>query len=216
MRLILLGAPGSGKGTQASRLSGYFKIKKISLGDILREEVKKGTDLGKKVITYMGKGLLVPDEIVSLLVEQSVDNSGFVLDGYPRNLNQARSLDTILEKKNFNLEAVVYLKVDKEIVIKRLSGRRVCKKCGANYHLETLPPKREGTCDFCGGELVQRDDDKPEVIEKRWEVFQEEAKSLLGYYQEKNKLITVDANGTPEQVFESIIMELKHGTRSFL
>lgn len=216
MRLILLGAPGSGKGTQANSLSDYFKIKKISLGDILREEVKKDTDLGKKVIAYMEKGLLVPDEIVSLVVEQSLDNNGFVLDGYPRNLTQSKNLDTILQKKNLSLEAVVYLKVDKDVAIKRLSGRRVCKKCHANYHLETMPPKKEGVCDLCGSALIQRNDDKPEVIEKRWEVFQEEASPLFTYYQEKHKLLAVDANKSPEEVFENIIVELKNGKHSFL
>jgi adenylate kinase len=208
MRLILLGAPGSGKGTQAKTLSEYYKTKRISLGDILREEVKKGTDLGKKVKGYMEKGVLVPDDIVSLVIEENIDRDGFIIDGYPRNISQAQNLDDILNKKGSNLDTAIYLDVNESIVIKRLSGRRVCKACGANFHIENMPPKRPGICDLCGAELIQRNDDKPEVIRKRWQVFEEESQPLINYYKEKKKLIVIDANREAEEVFEDIIKSL--------
>ncbi len=208
MRLVLLGAPGSGKGTQAKSISDHFKIKKIVLGDILREEVKKGTELGGKVRGYMQKGLLVPDDIVALVIKEHIDNQGFVMDGYPRNINQAHILDEILQEKNITLDRVIYLDVTQDTVMERLLGRRVCKRCGANYHIKNMPPKVENVCDICGGELVQREDDTYEVTKKRWEVFQKEAEAILDYYRKKGILISVDANKNAEEVFAEILTKL--------
>ncbi|MCD6229100.1 MAG: adenylate kinase [Candidatus Omnitrophica bacterium] len=211
MRIILLGAPGSGKGTQAKTMSEKLNIKRISLGDILREEVKKNTSLGEKVKEYMYKGLLVPDKIVSMVVEENIDSEDFVIDGYPRNTNQAKDLDNILSKKNLSLDKAIYLEVSQETAIKRLSGRRICKNCGANYHIENMPPKKEGICDICGGMLIQRKDDEPEVIKNRWTVFQKENVPLMNFYKEKDKLIIVDGNQTAEEVFQEILKKLNHG-----
>ncbi|RKY34004.1 MAG: adenylate kinase [Candidatus Omnitrophota bacterium] len=211
MRIILLGAPGSGKGTQAKTMSEKLNIKRISLGDILREEVKKNTPLGEKVKEYMYKGLLVPDKIVSMVVEENIDSEDFVIDGYPRNTNQAKDLDNILSKKNLSLDKAIYLEVSQETAIKRLSGRRICKNCGANYHIENMPPKKEGICDICGGMLIQRKDDEPEVIKNRWIVFQKENVPLMNFYKEKDKLIIVDANQEAEEVFQEVLKKLNHG-----
>jgi adenylate kinase len=209
-RIILFGAPGSGKGTQAEMLKEYLKVKRISLGDLLREEVKNNTELGEKVKGYMEKGLLVPDEIVSSVIEKNIDKDGFILDGYPRNINQAITLDSVLEKKESRIDLFIYLDVDEDTVIKRLSKRRVCKECGANYHLENMPPKTDNKCDICGAELIQRKDDTPQVIKERWRVFSEESKKLLEFYAERNKLVKVDGSKSKEEVFEKIKNELLH------
>ena len=210
MNIVLLGAPGSGKGTQAEKLSSYFKIKKIVLGDILRQEVKSESSLGRKAKGYMEKGLLVPDEIVDEVVKKYIDSDGFVLDGYPRNLHQAESLDKILKEKNLSLNKVFYLDVEKDTVIERLSGRRICKNCGAIFHIKNMPSKKEGICDFCGGVLYQREDDKPEVIEKRWEVFKKEVEVIVDYYKKQDKIIFLDANKDKEEVFKSLLENLKN------
>jgi adenylate kinase len=204
MKIILFGAPGSGKGTQATVLSDYFKLRRISLGDIFREEVKKDSTLGREVKNYMEKGLLVPDELVSRVVEENVSGDDFLLDGYPRNLNQAKTLDEILKKQGKDVDIFINLEVDEKTIIERLSKRLVCKKCGANYHLVNMPPKKDKICDSCSSELIQRKDDNPEVIKKRWEVFLNENKSLLDFYKEKKKLLTVDARGNKDQVFARI------------
>lgn len=204
MKIILFGAPGSGKGTQAIVLSEYFHLKRISLGDIFREEVKKDSFLGKEVKTYMEKGLLVPDDLVSRVIESNINEENFILDGYPRNLNQAKTLDQILAKKRKDIDAFIYLEIDEKTIIERLSKRLVCKKCAANYHLINMPPKKNGICDACGSELVQRKDDTPDVIKKRWEVFLKENKSLIEYYKDRNKLIAIDARGNKDEVFSRI------------
>ena len=209
MKVILFGAPGSGKGTQATDLSIYLNADKISLGDILRSEVKKNSELGKEVKGYMEKGLLVPDEVVSRVIEEAISNKNFVLDGYPRNLSQAEKLDSIFEKKSVELDAFICLDVDENTIIDRLSKRRVCRQCGALYHLENMPSKKEGICDLCGGELFQRDDDKPEVIKKRWEVFCKENQSLLDFYESKGKLIKIDARDSKDEVLERIKYALR-------
>lgn len=204
MKLILFGSPGSGKGTQAVMLGEYLGVKRISLGDILREEVKKNTSLGKEVKQYMEKGLLVPDELVSRVIEEHVDDSGFVLDGYPRNLPQAKRLEQILAKKKSDIDICIYLDIDEQTIINRLSKRRICKNCGFNYHLQTMPPKVADRCDHCQGELIQRRDDTLEVIKKRWQVFFEENRRILDFYRKKGKLVTVDGHGNKEAVFEKI------------
>jgi len=204
VKIILFGAPGSGKGTQAIVLSEHYKLKRISLGDIFREEVKKDSSLGKEVKSYMEKGLLVPDALVSKVIEENLNEENFILDGYPRNLNQAKTLDKILEKKGESVDAFIYLEVDEPTILERLTKRLVCKKCGANYHMVNMPSKKTGICDSCGSELIQRKDDTPEVIKKRWEVFLNENKSLLDYYKTKNKLIAIDARGNKDIVLERI------------
>jgi len=209
MRVILFGSPGSGKGTQAMLLADALGVKKISLGDILREEIKKNSDLGREVKSYMERGTLVPDQLVSRVIEENVDKSGFLLDGYPRNLDQAKELDEILKRKSSDIDSVIYLDIDEQTIVDRLSKRRVCKSCGANYHLESLPSKKEGICDRCGNELVQRSDDDPQVVKKRWAVFIEEVDKILDFYQTKNKLIKVNGRGRIKEVFERVKQELQ-------
>ena len=204
LRIVLFGAPGSGKGTQAILLSEYLNVHKISLGDILREEVKRQSPLGIKVSSYMEKGLLVPDEVVSEVIAAHLDNKGFLLDGYPRNINQAKNLEEILGIKHSAVDLFIYLDVDERTIVDRLSKRRVCKACGANYNLKNMPPKKDGICDACGAELVQRKDDTPSVIKKRWEIFTAESKKLLDFYQKNGKLIKVDGRGEKDEIFERI------------
>jgi len=208
MRVILFGSPGSGKGTQAMLLAGFLGVRKISLGDILREEVKKNSNLGQEVKSYMERGALVSDELVSRVVEESVNNSGFLLDGYPRNLDQAKKLEEILTRKNSNIDRVIYLDIDEQTIVDRLSKRRVCKSCGTNYHLISSPSRKEGICDKCQGQLTQRKDDDPQVIKKRWSVFIDQANKILEFYQDQNKLIKVDGRGDIKEIFERIKQEL--------
>ena len=202
--MILYGAPGSGKGTQAVMLAQSLDLRKISLGDILREEVKKESSLGQEVKSYMEKGLLVPDELVSRVIEENIDSTGFLLDGYPRNLAQAKKLEEILTKKSTGIDAFVYLFVDEDTIVDRLTKRRICPSCSENYHLENMPPKKEGVCDSCSAELIQRKDDTADVIKKRWEVFSEASEELLDFYKQRNKLIEVDARGDKDEIFEKI------------
>ena len=204
MKMVLFGAPGSGKGTQAKELSEHYNINKISLGDILREEVKKNSPLGNTVKGYMERGVLVPDDVVAKVIEENIGGESFILDGYPRNLNQAMYLDNILSKKNTALDVALYLDVDSQTIIKRLQMRRVCPKCGANYHLINMPPKKEGVCDLCGAELVQRRDDNPQVIKERINVFLKESKPLLDFYRDKNILINIDARNDKDKVLNEI------------
>ncbi|MDP8289369.1 MAG: adenylate kinase [Candidatus Susulua stagnicola] len=208
MRVILFGAPGSGKGTQVTLLANFLGVKKISLGDILREEVKKDSSLGKEVKSHMEKGALVPDELVSRVIEENIGDEGFLLDGYPRNLDQANKLEEILSKSNSDVDRVIYLDIDEQTIVDRLSQRRICGSCGASYHLVSLPSAKEGICDMCGKELVQRKDDNPEVIKKRWSVFTNQASKILEFYKDKNKLVKVDGRGDVKEIFERIKKEL--------
>ncbi|MCK4917754.1 MAG: nucleoside monophosphate kinase [Candidatus Omnitrophica bacterium] len=209
MKAIIFGSPGSGKGTQAVILSEYLKLKKISLGDILREEVKKESDLGKEVKSFVEKGILVSDELVSRVIEENIKIDNFLLDGYPRNLKQAQHLEKTLEKNDKKLDFLIYLDIDEKAVEDRLSQRRVCKLCGANFHLENMPSKEEGVCDICDGELIQRKDDTPEVIKKRWEIFSNESKSILEFYTGKLKIIKVNANEDKDSIFSDIKEQLQ-------
>lgn len=209
MRVIIFGSPGSGKGTQAMLLADALGVKKISLGDILREEVRKNSYLGQEVKSYMERGVLVPDKLVSRVIEDNVDKGGFLLDGYPRNLDQAKELDEILKRKSSDIDNVIYLDIDEQTIVDRLSERRICKSCGANYHLKNLPSKKEGICDKCGSELVQRKDDDPQVVKKRWAVFIEDVDKILDFYQKKKKLIKVNGRGRIEEVFERVKQELQ-------
>ena len=210
MRLVLIGAPGSGKGTQAEKLSSYFKIKAVSLGDILRGEVKNNTDLGKKVEKYMLEGVLVPDEVVAEVIDKNLSKQGFILDGFPRNLQQVEMLDKILANKGISLDKVIYFDVSQQKVIERLSGRRICKNCGALYHIKTMPPRKEGICDKCGGELIMRKDDNEDTIRKRWQVFIENSLPMVEDYRTKGILLEINAEFDKEKVFEDIVNSLKN------
>ncbi|MBN2120110.1 MAG: adenylate kinase [Candidatus Omnitrophica bacterium] len=204
MNLVLLGAPGSGKGTQAKILSEYYGIENISLGDILRQEASHNTALGKSVKKYMNEGVLVPDEIIKEVIASKIDKTGFILDGFPRNINQATILQKILEESGSSLDKVIYLEVNQDTAVRRLSGRRVCKNCGALYHVVTMAPKQTNICDRCASELVVREDDKETTVRKRWEVFMNETHSLIDYYRKQDKLLDIDGNQDKDEVFERI------------
>ncbi len=209
MNLIILGAPGSGKGTQSVKLSKELSFAHISTGDMLREAVKNETDLGKKAREYMQKGQLVPDELVIGLIDQRIKQKdaerGIIFDGFPRNINQAKSLDKILNENNKSVDTVINLETTEDVVIQRLCGRRVCKKCGAIFHIKNMPAKIEGVCDHCQGELYQRADDKEETIKKRLDVYTKENAALMKFYQENKKFISLDANHDADIVYKEIL-----------
>jgi adenylate kinase len=204
-RIIFLGPPGAGKGTQAERLAEDLKIKKISTGDILREAVAKGTELGQRAKSYMERGELVPDEIILGIIDEAInDEEGFILDGFPRNINQAKALDEMLSRKGLNITHVIFLDVPDEEIIKRIAYRRVCLKCGAVYNLIFNPPKEDETCNNCGSNLVQREDDREEVVRKRLEVYRDSTEALVKIYDERGVLIRIDGLGDREEVFRRI------------
>ncbi len=208
MKIVMLGAPGAGKGTQAKRLAVKYEIPHISTGDIFRANIKNGTELGKKAKVYMDQGLLVPDElVVDLVIDRFKEpdcRRGYVLDGFPRTIPQAKALDEALAKNSDAIEYAIDVDVPDENIIRRMSGRRACTSCGATYHMVTIPPKKEGICDVCGAELVLRADDKPETVEKRLKVYHEQTQPLIDYYQSRNILISVDGTRDMEEVFEEI------------
>ncbi len=206
MNLVLLGPPGAGKGTLAARLVEAFGFVHLSTGDILREEVKKGSELGKLAQGYMERGELVPDEVILGMVRERVDgkSDGFLFDGFPRTIAQAEGLEEILP-----VHLAIYLELPEEEVVRRLSARRVCKQCGANYNLITQPPKVPGVCDRCGGELYQRPDDNEEVIRNRFRVYTEQSAPLIDYYERKGILVRVDASLPPEEVFRRVAEALR-------
>lgn len=203
MNFLIFGAPGAGKGTQSQELARHYRLAKVAVGDIFRNEVKRKTDLGKEVLAYMEKGLLVPDTIVDAIVEKNLPAHDFILDGYPRTLAQAKTLQHLLDSKKSHVDAVLFLDVSGEKAVERLSGRRICKKCGANYHVKNIPPKRPGICDSCGEPLVQRDDDTEETILKRLQVYKQESLPLLAYY--KDRIISIDANKNKDAALSDII-----------
>lgn len=213
LRLVLLGPPGAGKGTQASAIVDKYSIPHISTGDIFRANIKNGTELGKQAEAYMNKGLLVPDELVVSIVKDRLTEEdckdGFLLDGFPRTVNQAEALDKELKDMNLKLDKVINIEVGKEILIERAIGRRICKSCGSTYHIKFSPPKEENICDKCGGELYQRDDDKVETVEKRIEVYLEQTQPLIDYYDKKDLLLNVDGTKSIEEVFEEIVASLE-------
>jgi len=215
MRIILMGPPGAGKGTQAKTLAVKLGLAHISTGDILRQNVAKSTALGAQAKEYMNKGLLVPDELVTKMVKDRLSQAdaakGFILDGYPRNLKQAESLEAILMELNRNIDFVIDLDVDEKIVIERLSGRLACKGCNANYHIKNMPPKKPMTCDNCGGALYQRQDDQEETIKKRLEVYRQESSPLIEHFRQVNKLQRIYAGDDPEIVLNKIIDLVQHG-----
>lgn len=212
LRAVLLGPPGAGKGTQAVRLVEKYEIPHISTGDIFRKNIKEGTELGKKAQEYMNAGALVPDELVVDLVKDRLQQddckNGFLLDGFPRTIFQAEKLDEFLSESNLKMDIVINLKVKKEALIKRLTGRRVCKDCGASYHIVNIPPKKEGVCDICGGELIQRKDDNIETVENRINVYEEQTAPLIGYYKEAGSLVDFDGEASLDEVFDAIVQAI--------
>ena len=214
MRGVFLGPPGAGKGTQAKVFCERRNLLHVSTGELLRGEVKAGTDPGKKAESIMARGDLVPDALVleiaaKRLGAEDARSRGFILDGYPRNGKQAQDLDKTLEPMNLTLDKVVYFEVNRTALIERLSGRRVCPKCGTNFHVSGAPPKKEGFCDACDVELIQRDDDRPQAIENRLQVYNDQTKELIGYYAGRNLLVTVDAGGRIENVAQRLFDKLK-------
>lgn len=209
MKIIMLGAPGAGKGTQAKMIADKYNIPHISTGDIFRANIKNGTELGKKAKTYMDKGLLVPDELVVDLVvdriQQEDCKKGFILDGFPRTIPQAESLDAALAKINEKMDYALNIEIPDENIIKRMSGRRACVSCGATYHIVNIPPRTEGICDRCGGELILRDDDKPETVKKRLDVYHEQTEPLIKYYTDKGIIKELDGTMEMDDVFSDII-----------
>lgn len=209
MKIIMLGAPGAGKGTQAKKIASKYGIPHISTGDIFRANIKNGTELGKKAKVFMDQGLLVPDELVVDLImdrfQEADCQNGYVLDGFPRTIPQAKALDDALAKNNDAMEYAIDVDVPDENIVNRMSGRRACVGCGGTYHLVTIPPKTEGICDTCGGELILREDDKPETVQNRLKVYHDQTQPLIDYYQGKGILKTVDGTKSPEAVLEDII-----------
>ncbi|MGN0170416.1 MAG: adenylate kinase [Lachnospiraceae bacterium] len=212
MKLIMLGAPGAGKGSQAKVLSDKYGIPHISTGDIFRANIKEGTQLGKKAKEYMDQGLLVPDELVCDLVvdriKQDDCKKGFILDGFPRTIPQAESLDAALEQINEAMDYAVDLEVDDEVIVERMGGRRACVDCGATYHVVNMPPAKDGVCDRCGAKLVLRDDDQPETVKKRLDVYHEQTAPLIEYYRKKGILVQFDGTQKPDEVFRQIVSKI--------
>jgi adenylate kinase len=213
MRLVLVGPPGAGKGTQAQFISAHLGIPKISTGDIFRTNVSQGTELGQQAKKFMDAGDLVPDEITIGMVvsrlEEDDASKGFLLDGFPRNVPQAKTFNDLLLDAGTPLDVVLELVVDDDEVVRRLSGRRTCRNCGHIWHLDFDPPSAQGVCDICGGELFQRDDDKPETIRHRLEVYYEQTAPLVGYYAEARVLVGIDAMGPVDDVTERALAALR-------
>jgi len=211
--VVFLGPPGSGKGTQAKKLSHELGLLHISTGDLLREAVKNQTPLGLKAKEYMDRGELVPDSLMIALIEEVMPKEGgFVLDGFPRTVPQALALEEMLNRHGRNLDKVFLFDLSEEVVVERLSGRLTCSQCGAVYHKKYNPPKQEGICDLCGGKLIQREDDKEEVIRKRYRVYAEQTKPLVEFYQERNKLTRLDAKQDIQEVNRKLLEVLKNGS----
>ncbi len=212
LRTILLGPPGAGKGTQAAKIVEKYKIPHISTGDIFRDNIKRGTELGKKAQEYMNRGELVPDDLVieiatdRLLADDCKD--GFLLDGFPRTVYQAEKLDEFLASRGGRIDHVIDIAVDKDELMSRLTGRRVCKACGASYHVVNIPPKKEGVCDVCGGELIQRADDNAETVANRIEVYEAQTMPLIAYYEKAGNISHIDGATGLDSVFADIVQAL--------
>ena len=208
MKIVMLGAPGAGKGTQADKIAEKFGLPHISTGDIFRKNIKEGTELGKEAKSYMDAGKLVPDELTVRLLLDRVKNDdcakGYILDGYPRTIPQAEALDKELKKLGEKIDYAINVDVPDENIINRMSGRRACLKCGATYHLKYVPPKKDGVCDECGSELVIRDDDKPETVKNRLAVYHEQTQPLIEYFEKQGVLHTVDGTTDAGDVFKAI------------
>ncbi|MBQ9814824.1 MAG: adenylate kinase [Lachnospiraceae bacterium] len=212
MKIIMLGAPGAGKGTQAKMIAEKYSIPHISTGDIFRANIKEGTDLGKKAKEYMDKGLLVPDELVVDLVVDRLTwddtKNGYVLDGFPRTIPQAEALTKALAARGEKVDFAINIDIPDENIIERMGGRRACVTCGATYHIVNIPPKKEGVCDKCGSELILRDDDKPETVRKRLDVYHEQTQPLIDYYTKEGVLKDVDGTVDMMDVFGAIVQIL--------
>ena len=208
MKIVMLGAPGAGKGTQAKQIAAKYGVPHISTGDIFRANLKAGTELGKKAKVYMDQGQLVPDSLTLELImdrfSQEDCKNGYVLDGFPRTIPQAEALTKALTKNGDKLDYAVNVEVPDENIINRMSGRRACAKCGGTFHIKYNPTKQEGICDLCGGELYIRDDDKPEIVEKRLKTYHEQTQPLIDYYSKEGILKEVDGTRDVEKVFEEI------------
>ena len=208
MKIVMLGAPGAGKGTQAEMISEKYGLPHISTGDIFRANIKNGTELGKEAKGYMDKGLLVPDELtVRLLLDRVAQEdckNGYILDGFPRNIPQAEVLDKELGKLGDKIDAAIDIEVPDESIVKRMAGRRACVSCGATYHIVNVPPKKEGVCDKCGDKLILRDDDKEETVKNRLNVYHEQTQPLIDFYEKKGVLRTLDGTKDMMDVFREI------------
>ena len=213
MRLLIMGRPGAGKGTQAFNIKNYYSIPHISTGDMFREAMKNGTEMGKLAQSYMEKGALVPDEVTIGIVRERLSKddvkNGFLLDGFPRNVSQAEALDEILKENGIKLDAVLDVNVEPEILINRIVGRRICKNCGATFHVDFNKPRQEGICDNCGQPLVQRADDTIETAGSRLKVYDDSTAPVLAYYKKQNLLKTVNGDQAVDKVFEDIKAILK-------
>lgn len=215
MQILFLGAPGAGKGTQCKRLARHLDLTHLSSGDLLREAVVAGTPAGKAARSYMDKGVLVPDDVLIAMFRERLHapecEKGFILDGFPRNVAQARSLDTLLEELGRQLTVVINLQVDVRIVLERITGRRVCSNqaCNAPYHIKFAPPRVEGVCDLCGASLLTRSDDRAEVVEQRLKTYEDETAPLIEYYDHRLLLRTIDGDGDPDEIFADILRTLK-------
>ena len=213
LRAVLLGPPGAGKGTQAAKVIEKYNVPHISTGDIFRANIKEGTELGKKAQGYINEGKLVPDELVVDLVtdrlQQDDCKDGFLLDGFPRTILQAEQLDEFLSKNGQKLDIVLNFKVRKDVLVERISGRRVCKACGASFHVVNVPPKKEGICDRCGGALIQRKDDNRETVENRINVYESETAVLIGYYEKQGVLVDFDGEKSHEEVFADVVKAIE-------
>lgn len=209
MKIIMLGAPGAGKGTQAIKIAEKYGIPHISTGDIFRANIKNGTELGNKAKEYMDKGSLVPDELTCDLVVDRIHQddcaNGFVLDGFPRTIPQAEALDKALTKDNEKMDFAIDIEVPDDSIVKRMGGRRACVNCGATYHVVSAPPKVEGICDHCGGKLTIRDDDKPETVQHRLSVYHEQTQPLIDFYKKAGILHSVDGTKQLDEVFADVV-----------
>ncbi len=212
MRLILLGPPGAGKGTQADKIAKEYNIPHISTGDIFRANIKNETELGLKAKQYIDNGELVPDSVVVAIVEDRIKQddtkNGFLLDGFPRTENQALALDEALKEIGISLDAVININVDSQILVSRITGRRICKDCGATYHVEFNPSAEEGVCDLCGGELYQRSDDNEDTVQNRIDVYNKQTAPLIEYYSKQDLIKTIDGEQAIDKVFTDIVKKL--------
>lgn len=213
MKIIMLGAPGAGKGTQAHMIAEKYHLPHVSTGDIFRANIKNGTELGMEAKSYMDRGELVPDELtVRILLDRVAQDdcrNGYILDGFPRNIPQAEVLEKELEKLGDKIDVAIDMEVPDESIIKRMSGRRACSSCGATYHIVNIPPKKEGVCDVCGEALILRDDDREETVQKRLDVYHEQTQPLIDFYTKKGILKTVDGTQDMMDVFQTIMKILE-------
>ena len=215
MRIVLLGPPGAGKGTQAVRLAQTLDLLHLATGDMLRSEVAGGSELGKLAKGYMSRGDLVPDDVIIGMIKSRLEGSaGMLLDGFPRTVVQARALHEALDEAGLPLDTVIYLNVDREEILRRLAGRAICGSCQRPYNLKDAPPRAEGVCDVCGGEVVIRDDDRPEAIERRMQVYEEQTAPVVSYYRETSGLTEVDGSGSPDAVHQRLRAAVAEGSGS--